>query len=108
MMIMKTRWIPEHQAIDGAIEAMARTITTTRVTTTPGVLRESPGTGRVQRMRREKGRGSQYRKRGGWGREMVKGKEFLNKPQEEIISLVPWISSCRRKPLWQTQTQRAN
>jgi len=46
--------------------------------------------------------------RKGRGRETVKGKVLLNKLQEEIISLVPWLGSCRRKCIWQTRTWRAN
>jgi len=42
------------------------------------------------------------------GRETVKGKVLLNKPQEEMISLMPLLCSCRRKCIRQTQTWRAN
>ena len=60
------------------------------------------GKGREQRMGRGKGRGR------GRGREMVKGKVLLNKPQGEMISLVPLLRSCRRKCQRQTWTWRAN
>jgi len=40
--------------------------------------------------------------------EMVKGKVSLNTPQEEMISLVPLLCSCRRKFERQTWTRRAN
>jgi hypothetical protein len=33
---------------------------------------------------------------------------LLNRPQEEIISLVPLLCSCRRKCLRQTWTWKAN
>jgi len=40
-------------------------------------------------------------------REMVKGKVVFNKPQEEMISLVALLWSCRRKCISQTRTWRA-
>jgi len=55
-----------------------------------------------------RGRGRQCRKGRGRGNEMVKGKVLLNKPQREIISLVPMLGSCRRKCMRQTRTQRGN
>ena len=57
-------------------------------------------------MGRGKGWGRQRRK--GRGRETVKGKVLLNKPQEELISLMPLLCSCRRKCMRQTRTWRAN
>jgi hypothetical protein len=47
------------------------------------------GKGKGKRTGRGKGRGS--------GRERVKGKELLNKPQGEMISIVPLLCICRRK-----------
>jgi hypothetical protein len=44
----------------------------------------------------------------GRGREMVKGKVLLNKPQGEMISLVRLLCSSRRKCMRQTWTRRAN
>jgi len=66
------------------------------------------GKGKVQRMGRGKGSGRQPRKGRGRGRETVKGKVLLNKPQEEMISLVPFLCSCRRKCMRQTRTRKAN
>jgi hypothetical protein len=52
------------------------------------------------------GKGRQWRK--GRGRETVKGKALSNKPQGEMISLLPLRCSCRRKCIRQTQTGSAN
>jgi hypothetical protein len=108
MMMMTTRRIPERRAVDGAVPAMAMTMTTARMRRTRSAVRKGPGKGRIQRMGRGKGRGRQPRKGRGRGREMVKGKVLLNKPQEEMISLVPLLCSCRRKCMRQTRTQKAN
>ena len=70
------------------------------------------GKGRQLRMGRAKGRGRGRQQRKGRvrgrGRETVKGNVLLNKPQREMISLVPRLCSCRRKCIGQTWTQRAN
>jgi hypothetical protein len=68
MMMMKTRWIPEGQAVEGDVLAMSMTMTTARVRRTCRAVRKEPRKGRVQRMGRGKGRGK------GRGRETVKGK----------------------------------
>jgi len=60
---------------------------TARVRRTRRAVRKELGKGRLQRMGRGKERGRQRRK--GRGTEMVKGKLLLNKPQEEMISLMP-------------------
>jgi hypothetical protein len=44
----------------------------------------------------------------GKGKGNGKGKGVLNKPQGEMISLVPLLSSCRKKGNRQTRAQRAN
>jgi hypothetical protein len=86
--------------MEGAIFAMAKTMTMARIRRTRREVREGPGKGREQRMGRGKGRGR--------GRETVKGKVLLNKPQGEMISLVPMLCSCRRKGMRQTWARRAN
>jgi len=79
-----------------------------------GVVRQGPGTGQTQQMRpgRRCGkgwrRGRQLGTGRGRGRETVKGKVLLNKPQGEMISLMPLLCSCRRQCMTQTQTRRAN
>jgi len=75
-------------------------MTTARVRRTHRAVRKIPGKGRG------KGRGRQGRK--GRGRETVKGNVLLNKPQQEMISFVPLLCSCRRKCMRQTRTRRAN
>jgi hypothetical protein len=89
---------------------MAMTMTTARVRRTRRAVRNEPGKGRVQRMGRGKGRGKRRVRqwRTGRGRETVKEKVLLNKHQEEMISLVPLLCSCRRNCIRQTRTQRAN
>jgi hypothetical protein len=73
-------------------------------------VRTGLGKGREHRM----GRGKGMRLRTGRGkgiargRETVKGKVLFNTPQEEMISLVPLLCSCRRKCQRQTWTRRAN
>jgi len=106
--MMTTGRIPERRAVEGAILAMAMTMTTARVRRTHRAVRKGPGKGRVQRMGRGKGRGRQPRKGRGRGMETVKGKVLLNKPQEEMISLVPLLCSCKRKCMRQTRTRKAN
>jgi len=106
--MMTTGRIPERRAVEGAVLAMAITMTTASVRRTRRVVRKELGKGRVQRMERGKGRGRQPRKGRGREREMVKGKVLLNKPQEEMISLVPLLCSCRQKCMRQTETGRAN
>jgi hypothetical protein len=59
---------------------MAMTMTIARVRRTHRAVRTGPGKRRKQWMGRGKG--------SGWGREMVKGKVMLNKPQGEMISRV--------------------
>ena len=85
--------------MEGAVLAMAMTMTMERVRRTRRAVRKGPGKGREQRTGRGKGRGR--------GRETVKGKVLLNKPQGEMISLVPLRCSCRRKGMRPTQTWRA-
>jgi len=74
------------------------------------------GTGKGKRTKDGKGKGKGKGKgtgketeegRGG-GREMVMGKVLLNKPQWEMISLVLWLCSWRRKCMRKTRIQRAN
>src|SRR5882757_5164465 len=110
MMMMRTGRIPEGQAVEGAVLAMAMTMTTARVRRTRRAVRKEPGKGREQRMGRGKGRGKgrERQRRKGRGRETIKGKGLLNKPQQEMISLMPLLCSCRRKCMRQTRTLRAN
>jgi len=65
--------------------------------------RKGPKHGRGNGRRLRMGRGTVR----GRGRETVKGKVLLNKPQGEVISLVPLLCSCRRICQRQTWTQRA-
>jgi hypothetical protein len=97
---MTTGQITEHRAVKGAILAIAMTITMARVRRTHRAVRKGPGKGREQRTGRGKGRGS--------GRETVKGKVLSNKPQGEMMSLVPLHCNCRRKGMRQPRTWRAN
>jgi hypothetical protein len=106
MLMRRTGWIPEGRAVEGAVLVMAMTMSTARVRRTRRTVRNELGKGRVQRMGRGKGRGRQRRK--GRGRDTVNGKVLLNKPQEEMISLVPLHCSGRRKCMWHTETWRAN
>jgi len=94
--MMKTGRIPERRAVEGAILAMAMTMRTVRVRTTGRAVRKGPGMGWEPKMGRGKGRGRgrQGRKGKGRGKETVKGKVLLNKPQGEMISLVPLFCSC--------------
>jgi hypothetical protein len=107
-MMMTTGCIPQRRAVEGAILAMAMAMTTARVRRTRRVVRKGLGKGRVKRMGRGKRRGKQLRKGRGRGRETIKGKLLANKPQEEMISLVPLLCSCRRKCIRQTWIWRAN
>jgi hypothetical protein len=54
------------------------------------------GRGKERRLRTGRGKGR------GRGRETVKGKVLLNKPQGEMISLVPLLCICRKNCLRQT------
>jgi len=107
---MRTGRIPERRALEGAVLAMAMTMMMARVRRTPRAVRKGLGKGREHRMGRGKGR--RLRRGGGKGRgrgiETVKGKVLLNKPQGEMISLVPLLCSCRRNCQRQTWTRRAN
>jgi hypothetical protein len=85
MMMMRTGRIPERQAVEGVVLAIAMTMTMARVRRKCREVRKGPGKGREQRTGRGKGRGS--------GRETVKGKVLVNKPQGEMISLVPLLCS---------------
>jgi hypothetical protein len=93
--------------VDGAVRAIAITITTARVRMRRAV-RQGTGKGRVQRMGRVKGGGRQRRSGRGRGRETVKGKGLLNKLQKVMISLVLLLCRCGRKCMRPTPTRRAN
>jgi hypothetical protein len=54
-----------------------------------------------------KGKGKATEEGKGSGRETVKGKVLLNKPQEEIISLVPLLCSCTRECISQSRIRMA-
>jgi len=90
--MMTTGRIPVRRAVEGAVLAMAMTMTTARVRRTCRAVRKGPGKGREQRM--GSGKGRQLRtgrgKGRGMGRETVKGKVLFNTPQEEMISLQTW------------------
>jgi len=105
---MTTGRIPERRAVEGAVVAMAMTMTTATVRRTRRAVRKGLGKGRVQRMGRGKGRGRQPRKGRGRGRETAKGRVLVNKPQEEMISLMPLLYSSRRKCMRQTWTRKDN
>jgi hypothetical protein len=98
--MMTTGRIPERRTVEGAVLAMAITMTMARVRRTHRAVRKGPGKGREQRI----GRGMGKRR----GRETAKGKVLLNKPQGEMISLVLLLCGCRMKGMRQTRTQRAN
>jgi hypothetical protein len=85
MMMMRTGLILDRQAVEGAFLAMAMTMTMARVRRIHRAVRKALGKGREQRTERGKGRER--------GRETVKGKVLLNKPQGEMISLVPLLFS---------------
>jgi hypothetical protein len=70
MMIMRTGRIPEHQAVEGAVWAMAITITMENVRSACGAVRKGPGKGREQRT--EKGKGMGKGKGNGKGQGSVK------------------------------------
>jgi hypothetical protein len=82
MLMMSTGQILERRAVEGAVLAMAMTMTIARVRRTRRVVRKGLGKRRERWMRRGKGR--QLRtgrgKERGSGRETVKGKVLLNKP----------------------------
>jgi len=79
-------------------------------------VRKGLGKGREQRIERGmgsrlrmgRGKGRRRGKGNGRGRETVKGKGLLNKPQGEMISLMPLLCICRKKCHRQTWTWRAN
>jgi len=100
--MMRTGRIPERRVVEEAVLAMAMTMTMARVRRTPRAVRMGPGKGREQSTGRGKGKGR------GRGMGRVKGKVLLNKPQGEMISLVPLLCSCRRKGMRQNRTWRAN
>jgi len=104
--MMRTGRIPEPRAVDGAVLAMEMRMTMVRVRRTRRAVRKRPGKGREQRTGKGKGngKGKGRGKPGGW----VKGKVLLNKPQGEMMSLVPLLCSCRRKGMRQTRTWRPN
>jgi hypothetical protein len=88
--------------VDRAALVMAMTMTMARVRRTRRELGKRPRKRREHMMGR--GKGMQKER----GREMIKGKVLLNKPQEEIISLVLLLGSCRRICIRQSRTRRAN
>jgi hypothetical protein len=100
MRMMRTGQIPELGAVEVAVLAMAMTMTMERVRRTRREVRNGPGKGTEQSTGRGKGRGR--------GRETVKGKILFNKPQGEMISLVPLLCSCRTKYMRKTRAHRAN
>jgi len=108
--MMTTERIPVGRAVEGAVLAMATTMTTARVGRTSRAVRKGPGKGREQRI----GMGKGWRLRTGRGkgrgkrRETVKGKVLFNTTQEEMISLMPLLCSCGRRCQRQTWTRRAN
>ena len=108
--MMTTERIPLRQAVEGAVLAMAMTMTMGRVRRTYRAARTGPGKGRVQKIRKGKvrrlrtGRGKGM----GRGRESIKRKVLINTPQQEMIVLVPFLYSWRRKCPRQIWTWRAN
>jgi hypothetical protein len=82
MMMMKIGQIPVRRAVEGAVLAMAMTMTTARVSRACKAVRKDPGKGREQRMGRGNGRRLRTgRGKGrGRGRETVKGKVLFNTP----------------------------
>jgi hypothetical protein len=102
MRMMRTGQIPELGAGEVAVLAMLMTITMERVRRTRREVRNGPGKGTEQSTGTGKGRGR------GRGRETVKGKILFNKPQAEMISLVPVLCSCRKKYMRLTRAHRAN
>jgi len=95
MRMLRTARIPEHRAVEGAVLVMAISITTVRVGRNSRAVRNRPRKGKEQQMGRGKGRRLRMGKGKGKGRgsEMVMAKVLLNKPQGEMISLVPLL--CR-------------
>src|SRR5882757_8463179 len=102
--MMRTARNLVRRAVDGAILGMATQMTTARVRRTCRAVRKGPGKGREQTM--GSGKGRRLRTGRGKGRrrgsETVKGKVLFNTPQEEMISLVLLLCSCRRCCQWQT------
>jgi len=115
-MMMRTARILDRPAVEVPILSMAMTMTMARVNRRSRVARKPARKGREQWIGRRKGRRPSTgrgngRGSGKWcgrGMETVKGKVLLNKPQAEMISLIPLRCSCRRKCMRQTQTQRDN
>jgi hypothetical protein len=109
-MMMSTGRLPVHRVVDGAVLVMAIPMTTARVRRTHSVVRNGPGKGREHRRGRGKGRRLRTGrgKARGRGRETVKGEVLLNKPQGEMISLMPLLYTCRTQCQRQTSTRRAN
>jgi len=79
--MMRTGQIPEHQAVDRTILAIAMTMTTARLGRTRSVVRKIPGKGRVQRMERGKGEGK--------ATEQGKGKGNGNGKEKRIVKQTP-------------------
>jgi hypothetical protein len=110
MMMMRKGWITELRAEQRAVPSMAMLLMTARVRRTPRAVGKRPGKGLEHRM----GRGNYRRLRTGKGkgrgrgRETVKGKVLLNKPQGEMIFLMPLLCSCRRNCERQTWTRRGS
>jgi hypothetical protein len=108
MMTMITRQIPEGVAVEGAVLELVMIITTARVRRTRRAVRQGLVRGRVQRLGRGRdGEGKQGRE-GGRGRETVKGIVLSNILQEEMISPMLLLCSCRRICMRETPTRRAN
>jgi hypothetical protein len=110
MMMMNNGQSMDCQAVEGTIPEMPMRITTVKIRRTCRALRHVLGKGREERMARGTGRQLRMGRGKEWARarELVKGKVLLNKPQGEMISLVPLICSCRMKSHRQTWTGRAN
>jgi hypothetical protein len=106
--MMRSGRVPEHRAVEGAVQAMAMTMTTVRVRSIHRAVGTKPRKARVQWMAWGNGRGRQQRTGRGRGREMVKGKVLLNKPHKEMMTIMALLCSCRRKCMRQTRTWRAN
>jgi len=108
--MMRTGQIVVREAVEGAVLAIAMTMTMARVRRIHRAVRKGPGEGREQRMGRGKGRRLRTG-RGtarGRGRETVKRKCIVKQTPGEMISLVLLLCSCRRKCQRQTWTRRAN
>jgi hypothetical protein len=66
------------------------------------------GTGKGKGTKNEKGKGKEKATENGKWKGNSKGKGVVNKPQEEMISLVPLLCICRKNCMRQTRTRRAN